>query len=444
MRAVAATSPGERRPSAGARAAADLLIDGERLSALLGRPVRATRLRFKPGLSTTAVLVDPAGTVPPGWIQVSHPGHQDKVRNALRRAHDRDLHVHVLRTGDLTVAHGDLDSDPRLQRGLDGLRSVHPSVRQAVAAGRLEVLRYNPQRRVVLRRALAHGEALVLRVTADQQHDVRARLAAYAAAGVPVVEPVSARGLHRTRRVTVWPWFGRGDLAHLSAVRTDGSAGAPTAGGPTRVDAAEVTAAAAAAGEALARLHRADLRHPRVPDPVPALQSLVEELAALDTSGAHRVGLLARRCGDRIAATDWATGPVHGDFSADQVLVGRAGEDTVRLTDFDRAGHGPLLADLGSFAAAELLAVTDGAAGPTAWDVAALPLTNHLLAGYAHTGEGGAGGGRAGALAADDPALRTWVARALLARVSEPFRAGDPDWVEGIHRRLDQVELVLR
>ena len=46
-------------------------------------------------------------------------------------------------------------------------------------------------------------------------------------------------------------------------------------------------------------------------------------------------------------------------------------------------------------------------------------------------------------LATDEAALRTWMARSLLARVTDPFRAADPDWLDGIHRRLDQVEEAL-
>ena len=69
--------------------------------------------------------------------------------------------------------------------------------------------------------------------------------------------------------------------------------------------------------------------------------------------------------------------------------------------------------------------------------VDSLPLTGAILTGYAET--------PASLLVPpDEGSLRTWVARALLARATEPFRAGEPDWLEGIHRRLDQVEAVLR
>ncbi|MCK0113552.1 phosphotransferase [Ornithinimicrobium sp. F0845] len=408
------------------RASADLLIDRQRLSEVLGREVRATRLRFKPGLSTSAVLLDASGgSDAPGWIQVSHPGHTDKIRKAVELAGERGQHVHLLQTDGLTVAHGTVDTDPRLQKGLDGLRSVHPSVTDAVAAGRLSVLRYNPQRRLVLHRDLPSGESLVLRVTAEKQIGVRAALRDLASAGVPVVEPVEAPGHRLGRRVTVWPWFGRGDLATL-----------PDGGGP-----------AYAAGSALARLHRSAIRTGPVPDPVGALVRQAEDLAGLDGAAATRMQAQTSALAARIASGRWATGPIHGDFSADQVLVGRAGEDTVRLTDFDRAGRGPLMADLGSFAAAELLAGGGEWAG-----LQALPLTRELLAGYRETQDPDAAdpgtdaadpGADAGATGATDDGLFTWVARSLLSRALEPFRAAEPDWVDGIHRRMDQVQQVL-
>lgn len=397
------------------RASADLLIDRERLSGLLGRGVRVTRLRFKPGLSTTAVLLDTGEKPgPPGWVQASHPAHADKLGKAVQLAAERGQQVHRVQAGDLTVVHGGLDTDPRLQKGLDTIRSVHPSVAEAVGTGRLEVLRYNPHRRLVLRRNLPSGEALVLRVTAHKQAPGGLRLRDLVAAGVPVIERLQQDGPRLGGRVTAWPWFGRGDLASPA-----GGAGAADAG----------VGVAADAGAALARLHRSTVPAEQIPDPVVALDNLVADMAHLDLAAAERMRTLTSVVADRIAAGHWDSGPVHGDFSADQVLVGGPGEDPVRLTDFDRAGHGPLLLDLGSFVAAELLAL---GSAPTGWaGTEALPLTRALLAGY---GDGER---------VDDRDLRTWVARALLTRVTEPFRAADADWADGIRRRLDQIEQVL-
>lgn len=419
----------------GERATADLLIDHSRLSEVVGRGVRAHRLRFKPSLSTTAVLVDGAGAGAgvPQWIQVSHAAHGDKVANAVRRADERGQRVEVRQVDGLTVALGDLDTDPRLQRGLDAVRTRHPSVADALALGELEVLRYNPRRRLVLRRRLPDGRSEVLRVTAVKQHGSRRAMAALAAAGVPVVEPLPKDSPPLSLRVSVWPWFGCGDLAHLGGL-TDTSTGihaeATAASGAA-------TDAACAAGEALARLHGTDVLHANLPDPGLALSNLVTDLAVLDPSAAARMDEVVRQTRARIAAEPWPVGSVHGDFSADQVLVGGPGEDMVRLIDFDRGGRGPLLSDLAAFAAAELLAASRASTAPASPDLETLPLSTALFSGYA------ARSGPA-AVSPEGRGLRTWVARSLLSRATEPFRCADPDWLAAIHRRLDQVEDVLR
>lgn len=418
---------------------ADLLIDQARLSELVGRPVRAVRLRHKPGLSTSAVLVDTEGTRPPGWIQVTYPGHVDKLRNALRRAGDRGQLIQVrevpaaLAPGGLLLAHGEIDSDPRLQRGLDTVRGAHPSVHAALASGRLSVLRYNPQRRLILRREVAGAETLVLRVTAEKQRGTHRLVSGLAATGVPVVQPLATHGLHRTRRVTVWPWFGTSDL-HQSPAHEAGPQ-------------------ALAAGRALAALHAvpgAQLRLEPVPEAGAELAVLAADLCQIDAGAGERMQRLVTAVTEAISAGVWEVGTVHGDFSADQVLVdGQAGGDSgLVLTDFDRIGTGPLAADLGMFAAAELLATSPQGAGAGAGagasaaggpsttggdpDSSTLPLTAALIQGYA-------------AARGQQPQApeRAWVARALLTRVVEPFRAGEPDWVRLVHDRLDQVQDVL-
>ncbi|MFW5469279.1 phosphotransferase [Knoellia sp. CPCC 206435] len=403
------------------RVTADLLIDRARLSEVLGREVHACRLRFKPFLSTTAVLAVDGGSAVPHWIQVSHDAHGHKVVNAVRRAVERGQRVEVRHVDGLTVALGALDTDPRLQRGLDVLRTCHPSVAGALAVGELEVLRYNPRRRLVLRRRLPGDECEAVRVTAHKQHGLRRALAALSAAGVPVVEPLPRESGPTSRRVTVSPWFGRGDLAQLAR----------------RTDPGDATAAAGAAGAALARLHGSRALRTTLTDPALTLSTLVTDLTALDPDAAHRMGELAGRTAARIAAGHWPVGSVHGDFSADQVLVGGRGEDPVRLIDFDRAGRGALLSDLGSFVADELVGISRASTSPDPADLETLPLTAALLSGYA---------ARPGAVAVppDGFGLRTWVARALLTRATEPFRSADPDWLAAIHRRLDQVEEVLR
>jgi len=387
-------------------ATAAVLLDRARLSELVGEPVRATRLRHKPGLSTTAALLrdTPGDPQVVGWATVSHAGYRDKVSNAVRRAAERGRSVRVRpvrgEDDDLLLTTGPIDTDPRLHRSLDALREVLPSVDDAAAAGRVTLLRYNPHRRLVLR--LNRGVPVVVRATATRTaKDVDRLLRSLQRAGVPVLRSTRADGIPATSRTSVWPWFGSGTL-HTAVP-----------GAAER---------AAEAGAALALLHRVRPgRHlprwtPQGEEDV--LVSHVNDLARLDPPAAAVMGGLVARLLDRLGERSVVT--VHGDFSGDQVLVDPW--HGVRLTDFDRAAAAPAAADLGSFAAVEMLSA-DPAGG----------LTGPLLEAYAAAGGVVVPGGE----------VRLWTARALLHRVQEPFRAGHPDWRDGVAARLAQVREVL-
>lgn len=393
---------------------AGLMLDHAALSELVGAPVRATHLRHKPGLSTTAALVDAADGFFVGWAQACHEGHLDKVRNAVRAAAERGLRVHVrLVQGSpgMRLVHGSIDTDPQLRRGLRTLGPALPSVESSVQSGRLRVLRYNPHRRLVLRRDVPDHQPLGIRVTADKQPDANPTRRVLEAAGVPVLRPTRSQDIRRTRRVTVWPWYGCGDLAGCG------------------LTAALAGRAARRTGGALARLHgiaqvAGDVRHGPA-EIESALVGLAGDLHHLDPSAAGRTAGLTeqvlRRLGDGPA---WRGAVLaHGDFSADQVLVDHDGH--IRLIDFDRMGLAPAALDLGSFAAMELLT---SARPPTD-----LPLTGRVLEGYR----------LAGGAEPEAATLTAWTARALLTRVMEPFRAGRSDWSSGVHARLDQIEEVL-
>ncbi|MCU1548081.1 MAG: aminoglycoside phosphotransferase family protein, partial [Arthrobacter sp.] len=111
---------------------------------------------------------------------------------------------------------------------------------------------------------------------------------------------------------------------------------------------------------------------------------------------------------------------VHGDFSADQVLVEGA---AVRLVDFDRMGRGEPEADLGAFAAVEEI---NGA--PPAGGAAGGVKTQGLLAGYRQAG------GRV------DPArMRAWAAVRLFTGSVDPFRDRAPDWAAETCRHLQRA-----
>ena len=67
-------------------AAVESVLDEGRLSALVGRTVRAARLRVKPDVSLTVGLEHPGTSRPVGWARLLWPVSRVKADNAARRA----------------------------------------------------------------------------------------------------------------------------------------------------------------------------------------------------------------------------------------------------------------------------------------------------------------------------------------------------------------------
>jgi len=108
---------------------------------------------------------------------------------------------------------------------------------------------------------------------------------------------------------------------------------------------------------------------------------------------------------------------VHGDLHASQILTGPTG---AILVDWDQAGWGPALRDLGSFLA-HLEAI--GAA----------PMAEPFLRGYADAAEA----------LPDAEEIRLWTARMLFLRLGDPFRRLLPDWPERMTGILGRIETLL-
>lgn len=363
-----------------------LLLDPAALSRVVGRAVRVTRVRPKPGVSHVAALVDARSGAPVGWVQALVGEARVKREKAVQKVAEHrpgiTLGEAALPELDALLLWGPVESDPRLARSLADVD---------LAAGTL--LRYNPLRRVVLRL----GDH-VLRATAGPHRDRLSGVArALAAAGVPVTTPVpaSSAGLSGGRRTTVWEWVEGRDLSAETS--------------PAQL---------AGAGALLARLHAV---------PVGAVPGLPQrgwaEVRDAAAASVAQVALVApelagplRRALDALPLKAPSEGPdpgadvvLHGDFSLDQCL---AGEEGLLLTDLDRAAVGPAEIDLASALA---VALVD--------DVDLEPL---LVAYRAAAGWGPTTGRRPSA---------PWVAAALLSRAAEPWRAQQPGWAGETRRR---------
>lgn len=193
---------------------------------------------------------------------------------------------------------------------------------------RLDILRYKPERRLVARLHAPDGSRALLKLyhTGDF---ARAR-AGTKAFSPGAVQTAPLLGEHPEQHILVWRWLeaSPGDLVLA-----------------TRPEFAEEV------GRALATLHA------QPPGALPSvtraeegrpLRAAAEHVAYLLPELATRVRRLADALDARLRAAPPLQEPVHGDFSADQVLWTPAG---VAVIDFDAAALADPAWDLGTFVA---------------------------------------------------------------------------------------------
>lgn len=354
-----------------------VLLSEAALSEHTGQALRIDRVRYKPQTSLVVAWSRAGSTGDPadhGWAGVyANPGKVDHAVQTARRRGGRAEPLGLPGHG----VFASLTADRALARELSRL---WPRITDAA------VVRHNPLRRVVLRARLA-GAATAIRVLDRPAEPLITAVGSLALRGAPVI-PLNR--LKRARQSAASPWWGDDDLCG--------------------VDDAE---AVATAGEVLAALHRMDTV-PGRSAPMPDLAGLGEAVVTLAPELGPRIGRLRRTLHERWRPPH-ALHRLHGDFSADQVLVGTG----VRLIDLDRTHLGPAERDLGSFVAVDRL-LGSGRQGAA------------LVAGYR------AAGGRV-----DDDALLWWEVYETLARLSEPFRRFESAWFTTIEATLRRIEGVM-
>jgi aminoglycoside phosphotransferase (APT) family kinase protein len=284
------------------------------------------------------------------------------------------------------------------------LRATLPEHPELWAAG-LEVLRYKPERRLVARLRAPDGSRALLKLYHDDDFK-RARAGAKAFSwrrpegqlmSVPLL------GLHRSHRLLVWRW--------LEASACDTVLG-------------ERPALAEDMGRALATLHA---QPPAALMPVTRakegrpLRAAAESVAYLLPELASRVRRLAASLEDQLLAAPPLRVPVHGDFSADQVLETPEG---VAIIDFDAAALGDPAWDLGTFTAQLERGVLRE--NLTAEAVSAVQAA--LQAGYR---------GQSGTL---PPRIALYTAVGLLRLAPHAFRTRRERWPEEMLALLEKAE----
>lgn len=384
------------------------VLDADRLSELLGQPVRAGRLRIKPNVSVLVSLTERSTGLTCGWARLLWPVSHSKAAQAERLATSLGLdQAPVTRAagGDLLLQSGPVHTDPKLAKPMAS--AARQGVLRSWEAG--DVLRYNPSRRLVLR-----DGSTVLRIRAqacspaDDVHRALSEL-------LPVPRLLDSEAVARCKGyVSLQQWCGDTNLAELSDDRTAEHA-TPEVVTESTADATRRVGALLAelhsCGEALKPdlVERLPHQHP---DPRDLAEVHARQLDVLAPDLAGRVRAVGHMLPTRLPGEPVLT---HGDASPDQVLYERS-SGRIWLTDFDRVRLAPAATDLGSYLAAD----------PTSPGHA-------LLEGYAE---------HRPVPAAEQLGVAAVLSR--LARLADPLRHADPSWHERIGVELAAIESIAR
>ncbi|WP_427135810.1 phosphotransferase family protein [Pseudarthrobacter sp. S9] len=391
------------------------VLDDDRLSELVGENIRITRVRYKPHTSVlVAFCCTGDGTENYGWALTSTTSGYSKLNGRAQRSASDGGGIRLVRPDprrwDSVVAIGGFEDDWTLRKNLDWLRDLgldrlgavqQPG--QPLLTGTARVLRYIPECRLVFVEQTPGGPIVIRTAAQPVPDDERMLLRRLELHGVPVLRRLGDADCSR-HGISASPVWGAHDLS----MREDPEG-------------------ARRAGKALAILHGIPVE--AQPDRAEAAQDLLEQLTAnrdmitaLLPSLAEPAAKVALRIYRRLEgrAGHGTAVVVHGDFSADQVLVGGS---EVRLIDFDRSHLGAPEADLGSFAAVEEMSLWREPA-----DAPRGSHTNHLLDGYAQAGGG-----------ITQAAVDTWMAFRMFTGAVDPFRNRSPDWAADMCRHIDRA-----
>ena len=372
----------------------------------------ATYVRYKPRTSClVSYRVELRGTHHHVYAKAYGPKAEGKLDKRRERRgkrlvfDDLDVAVHLFPDDHQLPALaglGDACARPRL------LERIVPE-RPDLWSGEIVGIRYKPERRYVGRLGTAAGGTAALRLYAKSE-----LRRAHAAAGAVASD----------RELVVPRLLGRSDgLRALALEWLPGRSLEDSLLDPrTEPDALAVVAAA------LARLHEQRPPEPRdarrVDETAAAVAAAADGVATVLPAVEARARELGRRLAARLAALTFVPRMIHGDFTADQVLL--AG-DTAGILDLDRAGPGHPAADLGSFLARLECDVMSGALDRNRAESFAGELVEAYRQRTSHASE----------LPVD-----LYAAAALLRLAVEPFRRREPDWPDRTETILAAAELL--
>lgn len=286
------------------------------------------------------------------------------------------------------------------------LRELLPD-RPDLWSGELRCLRYRPERRYVAELRVADGEERALLKCYTPKAYKRGKHNATAFEPRGQLQLATVLGWSDAQRLIAFEWLpGHTLYDDFEAPHLD-------------LEAARST------GAALAELHAQEpegLKPWRRDDEVAALVELANEVGFVSPHLAGRADELAWRLGSRLADAPDLQRPMHGDFSATQVLVSLP---QVAIIDLDWAYRGDPAEDLGGVLAhAERHALEHGR--PLTWVES---LRAALLDGYCQvTGH------------PPPERIGLYTARGLFRRTRSPIRTREVEWPQRTEALLERAE----
>ncbi len=303
----------------------------------------------------------------------------------------------------------------RFRRTLGDLLSQYPTDDWRIKRRKLssEVLSYKPGRRCVFKTTVElrnrhHEErkSLVLHVQVEPSHRAEETYKKQSVLSTALTAAGSATresyGWVRSRGVIATEWVDGVTLSsHLATTESD---------------------VLAAVGQELATLHSLTVELPHCPSPIERADTvlrLTADVCKLLPDAAPEIQSLSDSLTESLKSFSLLQSSiVHGDFHPGQVLVR---DRRPLFIDFDRAGRGYAVEDIGNFIAYLLEAQ------------APLALCEQFLVGY-----------RSQSTAPNDELLRSATALALFHRLPAPFRRLDPQWPDQTRRLITLAQETLR
>lgn len=391
-----------------------MLLDNDAVSALLGTAVQRLYLRYKPA---TSCVLGGRIQLPSGPADLFLTAYDAEGAVKIDKTVSEAPHGHVLhvdRSRGLVAALSAADRDLPFLAALGHERTRRKALRRllpswpGLTSARISTLSYKPMRRWVGLLSSPDAAPVVLRAYRPADAEPAAAVVRSLAGAAP-----------RTPQLLGFDQvLGALAVEYLDGRPLDALLAREDVSGQQLQD----------VGRALAQLHgrrSADLPTRDMDDAIAAARAAAGQVAVLLPELGADAERLAEELSRRLARLAVDRSVVHGDFSADQVVI--AADGALGLLDLDRAATGDPAADLASlWASVRRGALADGS-GHSRRDV-----TTALLAGYADLR----------ALPAQE-SVRTHAAALLLRRVVEPFRLCAPDWPRQSRLLLAEAVAVL-